>query len=78
MAICKLTVTKEDNPLRFNVFSSIDTNPDRPIYTNSYFLDTVDYLISFKEMNPQLEVSFDIQVPVEAIVSSPRSETNTH
>lgn len=74
MAICKLTVTKEDGSSRYNVFCSIDVNPDRPIYTNSSILDTIDYLVGFKEMNPQLEVSIDIQVPAEAIATSLRAE----
>lgn len=75
MAICKLTVTTEDGSSRFNVSCGIDANPDRPAFTSDSFLDMLDYLVSFKEMNPQLEVSIEIKVPIEVVASSLRSET---
>lgn len=31
--------------------------------------------LSFKEMNPQLEVGIEIKVPIEVVASSLRSET---
>ena len=74
MKICKLTVTKDSDPSPFNVFCNIDANSGKPIFTNSSILKTIDYLVSFKEMNPQLAVSIDIQVPIEVVASSLRSE----
>ena len=52
MKICKLTVTKDSDPSPFNVFCNIDANSGKPIFTNSSILKTIDYLVSFKEMNP--------------------------
>ena len=74
MKTCKLTVTKESDSSPFKVFCDIDANPDKPIFSNSYFTETLDYLVSFKEMNPQLETSIDIQVPIEVVASSLRNE----
>ena len=73
MKTCRLTVTKEGDSSPFKVFCDIDANPDRPIFTNSSIVETVDYLARFKEMNPQLETSIDIQVPIEVVASSLRS-----
>lgn len=74
MKTYKLTVTKDSKSAPFKVFCDIDANPDKPIFTNSSILKTIDYLVSFKEMNPQLEVSIDIQVPIEVVASSLRSK----
>ena len=74
MKTCKLTVTKENDSSPFKVFCDIDANPDKPIFSNGCFTETIDYLVSFKEMNPQLETSIDIQVPIEVVASSLRNE----
>jgi len=75
MVDCRLTVTRESTETPFEVGCILTVVYDKPIFTSENLLPIADYIDCFKERYPYMEVTANIQIPLEILAESLKEET---